>query len=169
MNLKEKNYITVMGLKKLEDELNWYMHIERPKICNVVSWAAALGDRSENADYIYGKKRLREIDSKIRFLSKQIESAEVIDPEKIKSETIQFGATVKVVDENGQNKTFAIVGMNETDAGKNFISWKSPIGRALLGKCVGDDVVVTTPRGEIKYIILEISYILLDIGEFNVN
>ena len=166
MNQKEKNYITPMGLKKLEDELNWFMRIERPKICSVVSWAASLGDRSENADYIYGKKRLREIDGKIRFLSKQIESAEVIDPEKIKSETIQFGATVKVVDENEQNKTFSIVGINETDASKNFISWKSPIGRALLGKRVGDDVSIVTPKGEIEYTILDVKYILLDMGEF---
>ena len=166
MNQKEKNYITPMGLKKLEDELNWFMRIARPKICNIVSWAASLGDRSENADYIYGKKRLREIDSKIRFLSKQIENAEMIDPEKIKSETIQFGATVKVVDENEQNKTFSIVGINETDASKNFISWKSPIGRALLGKRVGDDVSIVTPKGEIEYTILDVKYILLDMGEF---
>ena len=166
MNLKEKNYITPMGLKKLEDELNWLMRIERPQICKVVSWAASLGDRSENADYIYGKKRLREIDSKIRFLSKQVEGAEMIDPEKIKCETIQFGATVKVVDGSEQNKTFSIVGINETDSSKNFISWKSPIGRALLGKRVGDEVSIITPKGEIEYTILDVKYILLDMGEF---
>jgi transcription elongation factor GreB len=169
MNFKEKNYITPTGLKKLEDELDWFLRVERPKICGVVSWAASLGDRSENADYIYGKKRLREIDSRIRFLTKQIDGAEVIDPEKIRSDTIQFGATVKVSDENGQYRTFSIVGVNETDSTKNFISWKSPIGKALIGKKNGDEVLVLTPKGEIEYTIIDVRYLKLNVGAFNVN
>jgi transcription elongation factor GreB len=158
MKGKEINYITPAGLKVLVDELNQLVKVERPDIVKVVSWAASLGDRSENADYIYGKKRMREIDRRIRFLTKRIDLSEAVDSLIIESEKVQFGATVTVISGNDEKKTFSIVGVDETNAKRGHISWKSPIGRTLLRKEEGDDVIVRTPNGDVEYEIISIEY-----------
>lgn len=156
---KEKNYITAEGFKKLQDELYHLTRIERPEMTKTVAWAASLGDRSENADYLYGKKRLREIDRRVRFLIKRIELAEVVGPTTINTKKIQFGATVCVVDEEtGDQKTITIVGVDEIEIEKNRISWKSPLGNILLGKEEGDSVVLRLPSGEKDLEILSVTY-----------
>ncbi len=155
---KEKNYITPKGLKVLQDELHQLSRIERPEVTKVVAWAASNGDRSENADYLYGKKRLREIDKRVRFLLQRIEIAVVVDPAGIEADKVQFGATVIIGDEEGIIKTFSIVGVDEIDTGRGLISWKSPIGSSLIGKEVGDTIDVRTPKGVISYEIIEIIY-----------
>lgn len=157
-----KNYITPAGSERLRSELKELLHVKRPEVVEVVAWAASNGDRSENADYIYGKKRLREIDRRIRFLTKRLEIAEVIDPTQQKSETVRFGATVKVVDEQGSERTYSIVGIDETDGKRGRISWISPVGRALLKAKVGDAVTVRTPKGEEDLEVLDIRYEALD-------
>ncbi len=153
-----KNYITPGGEQRLRSELKDLLYTKRPEVVSVVAWAASNGDRSENADYIYGKRRLREIDRRIRFLTKRLENAEVIDPSQFKSERVHFGATVRVVDENGKEKTFSIVGVDEIDAKNGRISWVSPMGKALLKAKVGDAVTVQTPKGQEDLKILEIRY-----------
>ncbi|EKD41418.1 MAG: transcription elongation factor GreB, partial [uncultured bacterium] len=125
----------------------------------VITWAASNGDRSENADYIYGKRRLREIDRRIRFLQKRIEAFEIIDPEQIKSSDVLFGATVTVVDEESIEKTYSIVGIDEANAGKGHISWVSPLGSALLKKTVGDLASFKTPKGLRELEIVKIKYV----------
>ncbi len=156
--MEKTNYITPQGHKKLLDELNHLLKVERPEVTKLVQWAASNGDRSENADYLYGKKRLREIDRRLRFLSQRLEAAQVIDPEKIQSTTIQFGATVEAEDEEGKTKTFSIIGVDEVDTSKGRISWQSPIGRALIGKTEGDEVTIKIPSGEVTYVITKLSY-----------
>lgn len=156
----KNNYITPQGFQKLIDEQDHLLKKERPEVTKVVTWAASLGDRSENADYQYGKKRLREIDRRLRFLKKRIESSQIVDPEKQNSSKVQFGATV-IVDDGEKERKYAIVGADEIDTTKNYISWKSPIGSKLLGKEVGDSINVTTPRGEIELEIIEIRYLKL--------
>lgn len=146
--MDEKNYITPAGLRALKQELKTLRTDERPKLTEIIAWAAANGDRSENGDYLYGKKRLREIDRRIRFLLKRIENAEVIDPSAQKGFEVKFGATVSVLDEDGNEKTFTIVGTDEIDLDRRRISWKSPMARALLRKKVGDFVTVKTPKGD---------------------
>ncbi len=158
MNQKKNNYITHIGFQKLVDELDLLIKEERPKTTEIVKWAASLGDRSENADYIYGKKKLREIDRRIRFLNSRIDDAVVINPVDISSEKVQFGATVLVSSEEGIEKTFAIVGVDESMPSEGKVSWLSPVAKALLGKSVGDDVTVKSPNGEAEYEILEIQY-----------
>lgn len=158
MSGKEKNYITPKGLKRLQDEYDFFKKVERPKVCDVVSWAASLGDRSENADYQYGKKRLREIDRRMRFLAKRIDCAVVINPVDQKANKIQFGATVLIEDEDGNEKKVSIVGVDETNAQEGKISWKSPLGGSLLGKIEGDTVLVKAPGGEKEFEILSFSY-----------
>jgi len=154
-----KNYITPTGFHKLQDELNLLIKKERPEITKIVTWAASLGDRSENADYIYGKKRLREIDSRIRFLQKRIDCAEVVDPSKVRSDKIQFGATVTIINlDAGEEKSPTIVGIDEIDSQKGHISWKSPIASAMLGKKVGDVFTVIAPSGSVEYEVLHILY-----------
>lgn len=153
-----KNYITPHGLKKLRNELNELLDVTRPEVVRTVSWAASNGDRSENGDYIYGKRRLREIDKRIRFLNKRIEIAEVSDPKEKSGDVVLFGATVSVENEGGQKKTFSIVGIDETDVARGRISWISPIGKALLQAKKGDVVTVLTPKGEEDYEILEVKY-----------
>lgn len=143
--------------KKLSEEYDRLRNIERPDITKVIQWAAGNGDRSENADYIYGKKRLREIDSRLRFLGKRLGDAVVVDPEFVESDTIKFGATVTVL-ENETSKTYHIVGQDEIDLTKNKISWKSPIGKSLLGKEEGDLVEIRTPNGEKELEIILIEY-----------
>jgi transcription elongation factor GreB len=160
--MDKKNYMTPVGHKKLSDELAQLWRVERPEVTKLVQWAASNGDRSENADYIYGKKRLREIDRRIRFLSARLEMSQVIDPSNIQSTTVQFGATVKIQEEQGIVKTFSIVGVDEIDTAKGYISWQSPIGRSLLGKSEGDEVLIRTPAGEVLYEVVEIIYKFLD-------
>lgn len=156
--LKEKNYITPKGFLKLQNELHQLTRLERPEVTRTVAWAASNGDRSENADYIYGKKRLREIDKRVRFLSKRIELALVVDPVAIEASKVQFGATVLIMDDEGLAKTVSIVGVDEIDTKHGFISWRSPVGSSLLGKEVGDTIEVQTPSRILTFEILEINY-----------
>ena len=157
---KEKNYITPLGFSRLQAELNQLSIIERPEVTKTVAWAASNGDRSENADYIYGKKRLREIDKRTRFLSARINLAVVVNPASIKSDKVQFGATVTICDnESGIEKTISIVGVDEINIDKNCISWKSPLGSALISKEVGDTISVKIPVGLKTYEIMEIVYL----------
>lgn len=155
----EKNYMTPAGAEKLRLELQELIQVERPKVVETVSWAAGNGDRSENGDYIYGKKRLRQIDSRIRFLTKRLDAAHVVDPKAQNSDRVLFGATVTVENEEGIRKVFQIVGADEAEAQHGRISWKAPVARALLQAKVGDVVTVKTPRGEEEYEVLEIRYI----------
>jgi transcription elongation factor GreB len=152
------NYITPEGFKKLQEEFRQLFHDERPKLVETVAWAAGNGDRSENGDYIYGKRRLREIDKRLKFLRDRIESAQVVDPKQVQSEKVVFGATVTIEDEDGGKKTVQIVGEDEIEPGKNRISWKSPMARALLGKSVGDEVEIKRPVGDLFAEILEIRF-----------
>ncbi|WP_413584888.1 transcription elongation factor GreB [Bdellovibrio sp. HCB274] len=143
-----KNYITPEGLAKLRDEYQALMYGERPKIVEIVQWAASNGDRSENADYQYGKKRLREIDRRVHFLTKRIEDAEVVDPKQMKGETVLFSATVTLANEDGDELIYQIVGEDEFDPKVGKISWKSPVAKALLGKKLGDEVKIVKPSGD---------------------
>ena len=153
------NYITPAGLEKLRLEYTELLLRERPKVVETVAWAASNGDRSENADYQYGKKRLREIDRRLHFLQKRLEASEVIDPVKMKSTRIVFGATVTIEDVDGNQRTYQIVGEDEFNIAENKISWKSPVAKALLGKSVGDDVKIIKPFGEETVTITQIQYI----------
>jgi transcription elongation factor GreB len=157
----EKNYITPQGFQKLKDELRTLKYEERPKVTEVVSWAAGNGDRSENGDYIYGKRRLREIDSRIRFLTKRIENAEVVDPLSIKVQDVRFGATVTILDELDQERRYAIVGEDEADASRGRISWKSPFAAALLKKKEGDVATVRSPKGNQEIEVIRVEYLEL--------
>jgi transcription elongation factor GreB len=152
------NYITPKGLATLKAELKELIHVERPALVKTVAWAASNGDRSENADYIYGKRRLRQIDSRVAFLTRKIENAEVIDPAKLNSKKIVFGATVTVEDEDGIEKTYQIVGEDEIDTTGGKISWKSPLAHALIGKAIGDEAVVKRPAGDIIVTVTEIKF-----------
>jgi len=144
-----KNYITPSGLERLRDELRFLLTRERPAVTQVVAWAASNGDRSENADYQYGKRRLREIDRRIRFLTKRIDAAEVVDPETPRSgraaTRIFFGATVRYADTAGNERVVSIVGLDEVDLDRNYISWVSPLARALMKSQPGDFVVLRAP------------------------
>lgn len=153
------NYITPDGAKRLSEELGRLRSIDRPRTVQEVADAAAQGDRSENAEYIYGKKKLREIDRRMRYLTKRLESAVVVDPKAQKGEKIFFGAKVEVVDEDDKRAVYRIVGEDETDSKVGAISWRSPVGSALLGKTVGDVVVVQRPAGAIELEIVKISYV----------
>jgi transcription elongation factor GreB len=155
----KKNYMTPKGFRDLQDEFKHLMRVERPKVVEVVSWAAGNGDRSENGDYIYGKKRLREIDRRIRFLTKRMESAEVVDPARQKNrDRVFFGATVTYANERDEEKTVTIVGIDEADLAQGRISWISPVARALLKAQVGDVVEVRTPAGGDSLEVIEIRY-----------
>ncbi len=157
-----KNYITPAGAKRLRDELHELVTKTRPHITEVVAWAASLGDRSENADYIYNKRKLREIDRRIRFLTKRLEIAEVVDPAlNPGNEKVHFGATVVVREEDGTEKTYAIVGVDEIDIKRGRISWVSPLGRALLKSKAGDSITFQSPKGAIDLEILNVSYVSL--------
>ena len=154
----KNNYITPQGHHKLVEELNELLRKERPEITKLIQWAASNGDRSENADYLYGKRRLREIDRRIRFLTSRLDAAVIVDPSQIKSDKVQFGAKVEVTDEDGKVKIFTIVGVDEVDTAKGRISWQSPIGKSLIGKTEGDEVTIKIPAGESTYEILSINY-----------
>ncbi len=152
-----KNYITPIGAKKLKDELHFLLYVERPEITQKVSWAAGNGDRSENADYQYNKRRLRQIDSRIRFLQKRIEAFDIVDPASICSDQIVFGATVTLLDEEDNKKTYSIVGIDEMNASLGKISWISPLAKAMLKKRMGDLVSFQSPKGlrELEIILVE--------------
>ena len=150
--------MTPAGHKKLMDELENLLRIERPEVTRLVQWAASNGDRSENADYLYGKKRLREIDRRIRFLTQRLDAAVVVDPSTMTSEKVQFGATVKVTDEEGRRREISIVGVDEVDTARNHLSWQSPIGKALIGKKIADEVTIQVPAGETTFEIVSIEY-----------
>jgi transcription elongation factor GreB len=154
-----KNYITPRGHKRLKDELLHLIDVERPEVVKIVSWAASNGDRSENGDYIYGKRRLREIDRRIRFLTKRLDIAEVVDPSVHHgSDQIFFGATVKYENQAGEEFTVTIVGIDELDPLNGKISWISPVARALTKAREGDSVTLQTPAGMDELEILEVSY-----------
>lgn len=142
------NYITPAGHKRLTDELDFLQRTERPRVVSEVQEAAAQGDRSENAEYIYGKKRLREIDRRLRFLAERLKDVTVVDPATQSGDRVFFGATVEVEDENGERQRWQIVGVDESDPSNEKISWRSPIGAALLKKTVGDTVTYRRPDGE---------------------
>ena len=154
-----KNYIKPAGLKRLKDELLQLIDKERPQVVQTVSWAASNGDRSENGDYIYGKRRLREIDRRIRFLIKRIEAAEEFDPSiHYGNDQIFFGATVTYEREDGEENTVTIVGIDEFDPLQGKISWISPMARTLIKAREGDTVTLHTPNGVEELVILEVSY-----------
>lgn len=152
------NYITPEGFQKLQDEFKRLFHDERPKLVETIQWAAGNGDRSENGDYIYGKRRLREIDKRLKILRDRIEAAQVVDPKSVKSEKVVFGATVTIAEDDGPEKTYQIVGEDEIEPGLNRISWKSPMAKALLGKEVGDEIEIQRPAGKLVAEIIDIRY-----------
>jgi transcription elongation factor GreB len=157
-----KNYITPGGLERLRDEHRFLLTRERPAVTEVVAWAASNGDRSENADYQYGKRRLRQIDGRIRFLTKRIEAAEVVDPEAPRAGQAAarafFGATVRYANAAGTERVVSIVGTDEVDLERNHISWVSPLGRALLKSAPGDNVLLHAPGGTEDLTVLEVCY-----------
>ena len=158
-----KNYITPAGFKRLKDEALQLLDKERPELVKVIHWAASNGDRSENADYIYGKRRLREIDRRIRFLTKRMDAAVVVDPAaREASDQVFFGATVTVMDEGGAEKTYSIVGIDEADASRGRISWISPLARALIKAHERDTITVKTPGGDERLEIVQVEYKAID-------
>ncbi|HYF41322.1 MAG TPA: transcription elongation factor GreB [Ramlibacter sp.] len=154
-----RNYITPQGYARLRSELLHLIDEERPKVVEVVHWAASNGDRSENGDYLYGKKRLREIDRRIRFLTKRLELAEVTDPSLHHGRNqVFFGATVTYAEESGQERTVTIMGIDEADSARGQVSWISPIARALLKAQEGDAVKLVTPAGVQEIEVREVTY-----------
>jgi transcription elongation factor GreB len=157
-----KNYITPGGLQRLKDEHRFLLTRERPAVTEVVAWAASNGDRSENADYQYGKRRLRQIDGRIRFLAKRIDAAEVVDPERprtgLAATRAFFGATVRYANAEGRERVVSIVGTDEVDLNRDHISWVSPLGRALMKSAAGDSVVLQAPGGTAYLTVREVSY-----------
>ena len=154
-----KNYITPAGYARMKAELKQLLDVERPEVVSVVHWAASNGDRSENGDYIYGKKRLREIDRRIRFLIKRMEIAEVVDFRDREQDQVFFGATVSVRDSAGSVRSISIVGMDEVDPSRGRVSWISPIAKALLKARVGDSVTLRSPSGVEELEIEEVRYL----------
>jgi transcription elongation factor GreB len=154
-----KNYLTPQGFQRLRSELLGLLDDERPKVVEVVSWAAKNGDRSENGDYLYGKKRLREIDRRIRFLTRRLDIAEVVDPALHHgNEQIFFGATVRYVNDRGEERIVRIMGVDEAESAQGDVSWISPVARALLKARIGDEVKLLTPRGAETLEVLDVSY-----------
>jgi transcription elongation factor GreB len=167
---KLKNYITPSGLQRLKDEHRFLLNRERPAVTQVVSWAAGNGDRSENADYLYGKRRLRQIDSRIRFLTKRIDAAEIVDPAaprpRSAADRVFFGATVTYKDAAGQEHVVRIVGIDEIDLSRRYISWVSPLARALMKSTPGDHVVVRAPTKTEHLEILDVEYAPIPMDPF---
>jgi transcription elongation factor GreB len=151
-------FITAQGFARLRAEYDELFGVERPKLVEIVSWAASLGDRSENADYLYGKKRLREIDRRLAYLAKVMKAAKVVDPSTQPASEVRFGATVELADEYDKRRVLTIVGDDESDATAGRIGWSSPIARALIGARVGEERLVTLPAGEKSYEVVAISY-----------
>ncbi|MEY4065356.1 MAG: Family ership [Pseudomonadota bacterium] len=156
--LERNNLITPAGFKKLKDERDALLKKERPRVVEEVRQAVLQGDRSENAEYIYGKKRLREIDRRVRFLNRRLDMARVIDPKEQNPDCVRFGATVTVEDEKGQQRTYTIVGEDEIDLAAKKISWKSPMGAGLLKSQRGDEIEIEAPRGPILLTVLDYRY-----------
>ena len=157
----QKNYITPDGLERLRAERRQLWNVDRPEVVRVVEWAAGNGDRSENGDYLYGKKRLREIDRRIRFLIRRLDRAEVVDPaarRDVDGDRVYFGATVTVADTDGRERTISIVGIDEIDTARGYNSWNSPMARALLKAREGDVVTVRTPAGPEDLEVLSVRY-----------
>jgi transcription elongation factor GreB len=151
-------FITPEGFARVRAEYDDLFGVERPKVVEVVSWAASLGDRSENADYLYGKKRLREIDRRLAYLARAMKAAKVVDPASQATDQVRFGATVELADEDDNRRVLTIVGDDETDATACRIGWSAPLARALIGAKVGDERVVQLPNGERSYEVIAISY-----------
>lgn len=166
-----KNYITPGGLQRLRDELRFLLARERPAVTQVVAWAASNGDRSENADYQYNKRRLRQIDGRIRFLTKRIDAAEIVDPEAPRNgraaRQVFFGATVRYVAAAGTERTVRIVGLDEIDLNRHHISWRSPLARALMKWGPGDSVLLHAPNGSERLQILEVRYERIPVEPFS--
>jgi transcription elongation factor GreB len=164
------NYITPGGLQRLKEEHRFLLTRERPAVTEVVAWAASNGDRSENADYQYGKRRLRQIDGRIRFLTKRIESAEVVDPETPRAGKAAtrafFGATVRYANAAATERVVTIVGTDEVDLNRNHISWVSPLGRALMKSAAGDRIVLQVPSGTAYLTVLEVCYERISVEPF---
>jgi transcription elongation factor GreB len=152
------NYLTRDGAAKLGEELRRLLHVERPRVVQEVSEAAAQGDRSENAEYIYGKKRLREIDRRVRYLTRRLENARVVENEGASHQSVRFGAVVTVADPKGERRRYQLVGPDEVDPAEGRVSYESPLGRALLRHQVGDVVAVKRPAGEIELEVVAIEY-----------
>jgi transcription elongation factor GreB len=165
-----KNYITPSGLQRLKEEHRFLLTRERPAVTKVVAWAASNGDRSENADYQYGKRRLRQIDGRIRFLTKRIDAAEVVDPERPRAGQAAarafFGATVRYANAAGTERVVSIVGADEVDLHRNHISWMSPLGSALMKSAAGDRVALQAPGGTEYLIVLEVRYQRISVEPF---
>jgi transcription elongation factor GreB len=162
-----RNYMTPGGFARMKGELERLVQKERPELVATIAWAAGNGDRSENGDYIYGKKRLREIDRRIRFLIRRLDAAEVVDPEARRDEgadQVFFGATVTVASATGGERTVSIVGVDEIDTARGYISWVSPMARALIKAREGDTVTLATPGGLDELEILEVRYVALATG-----
>lgn len=154
-----RNYMTPQGFRALQDEMNHLQRVDRPKIVEIVTWAAGNGDRSENGDYLYGKKRLREIDRRLRYLIKRLETAEVVDPQKQQGlQKVFFGATVTYALEDGSEKTVKLVGPDEADAAAGKISWLSPVAQALMKSSPGDEVEVRTLTGRERIEVVAVAY-----------
>jgi transcription elongation factor GreB len=152
-------FITPRGIARLRAEYDSLFGVERPKVVETVSWAASLGDRSENADYLYGKKRLREIDRRLAHLARIMKAAKVVDPAtQTERDQVRFGATVEVADEDDNRRTLTLVGDDETDAAAGHIGWSAPLARALIGAKVGEERIVRLPSGEKNYEVMAISY-----------
>ena len=159
MNDRPPRFITPQGFARLRAEYEELFAVERPKIVETVSWAASLGDRSENADYLYGKKRLREIDRRLSYLAKVMKAAKVVDPAtQEQRDTVRFGAMVELADEDDNRRVVTLVGEDEADATSGLISWAAPIARALVGAKVGDERIVRLPAGEKSYEVINIRY-----------
>jgi transcription elongation factor GreB len=159
MSDRPSRYITPQGFARIRAEYEELFSTERPKLVDTITWAAANGDRSENGDYIYGRKRLREIDRRLSYLSKVMKSAKVVDPARqAQRDTVRFGATIELADEDDSRRIITLVGEDEADASAGQVSWAAPIARALIGAKVGEERIVRLPAGEKSYEILRISY-----------
>ena len=159
MSSAPPRFITPQGFARIRSEYEELFGIERPKLVETISWAAANGDRSENGDYIYGRKRLREIDRRLGYLAKVMKTAKVVDPgEQVARDQVRFGATLELADEEDERRTITIVGDDETDAGEGRIGWSAPLSRAFVGARVGDERTVRLPAGEKSYEVLAIRY-----------
>jgi transcription elongation factor GreB len=158
MSEEVRNYITPGGYRRLQEELARLWKVERPPVVATVTWAAGNGDRSENADYIYGKRRLREIDRRIRYLSKSLDRAVIVDNSGKTHSRVYFGATVTILYESGAEREVTIVGVDELDSGDARVSWRSPLARALLRATVGDTVILRAPRGPERLEVIAVRY-----------
>jgi transcription elongation factor GreB len=157
-----KNYMTPAGAEKMRQELKHLRNVERPEVTKTVAWAAGNGDRSENGDYLYGKKRLREIDRRMRFLAKRLESAVIVDPLSVQSDQVLFGATVTIRYEDDSEKVYSIVGIDEIDVNHGRISWQSPLARCLMKSRAGDIVTFHSPKGPQDIEVMDVKYVPLE-------